>query len=81
MPIGLFNPDDLDPADTHEYEPGRWLRFTDRAGTAQTGKIFDRGYSLENNHPVYGVICEDNLERGVRQENATLLPVRSQSSP
>lgn len=80
MPIKLLNPDGLDPAETHKHECDRWLKFTDKVGVTHTGRIFDRGYTLQN-HPVYGMICEDNIERSVTEKNATLLPARSHSSP
>lgn len=74
MPIELLNPDGLDPSATHNYEPETWLQFTDRKGVSHQGKIFTRGYTAQTNQPVYGVICEDNIERSVSEKNATPLP-------
>jgi len=79
MPVGLLNPNNLNPNETHEYEFETWLQFTDQEEVTHTGKVFNRGYTYDSNTPVYAVNCEDNYERAVTEPDATALPPLSES--
>lgn len=62
--VGLMNPDDLDPDETHAHGLDTEIRVGENWGT-----VFDRGYTLPGNKPVYAFKCDDNMERSVIESN------------
>jgi|AntDeeMinimDraft_5_1070356.scaffolds.fasta_scaffold27575_2 hypothetical protein len=72
MPIDLLNPNDDNPEETHKHGIDTGLQFSDPDGTIHIGTVFDRGYTVPGNKPVYAVICEDNIERSIIESNAEL---------
>lgn len=62
--VGVMNPDDLDPNETHEHDLDTEILVGENWGT-----VFDRGYTVPSNEPVYAYICDDNMERTVIESN------------
>ena len=60
----LFNPNNLNPDETHNYDVDMELFDGENWGV-----IIDRGYTSDSDTPVYAYHCDDNLTRTITEPN------------
>lgn len=61
--VNLLNPHDLEPRITHRFAIGTPFRIN-----GVPGEVLERGYTVPGHQPVYGLICDDNVERTFVEE-------------
>lgn len=62
MSVGLLNPNNRNPDETHQYDDGVWIRVGDI-----WGKVIVRGYTYTNDIPTYAYHGEDNIIRSATE--------------
>ena len=64
----LFNPNNLNPDETHNYDVDMELFDGENWGV-----IIDRGYTSKNDIPVYEYQCGDNTTRTIKEPNVVAI--------